>query len=379
MFRNRRWMLLLGIALLVIAAGGLGWWFAVRGRPYETPPLTFDGNSDRLKQTVIVPTLDTPIPEGKTAIWCASFQLAWNRLKDDVAKGPIQLENAQPIADRLNRGDQTEQDLDPESVYAAAGLVRDGVLDRIRGDMARKFPNVPSPQFDVPPEGAVAYAYLEASAKFDIPFFENDEPFEFTDSAGNKTAVGSFGIRKKDDYAYEKLRAQPKILYRGSEKRVGGEIPEFIVDPCKTSTPNQIILARVDRKTTLAETLHDIERQFKAHPVQDHESVIHPIDTLLVPNMVWQMTHRFSEVEGSDKRLLNSQVQGLHVDRAMQTIRFRLDRNGAELRSEFKAYVKPAATYFDFNRPFLIIMKKRDAKHPFFVMWVDNAELLQKK
>jgi hypothetical protein len=30
-----------------------------------------------------------------------------------------------------------------------------------------------------------------------------------------------------------------------------------------------------------------------------------------------------------------------------------------------------------FDRPFLIYLKKRDAARPFFVMWVDNAELLQ--
>jgi hypothetical protein len=32
-----------------------------------------------------------------------------------------------------------------------------------------------------------------------------------------------------------------------------------------------------------------------------------------------------------------------------------------------------------FYRPFFLYMKKRGAKHPFFVMWVDNAELLIKK
>jgi len=31
------------------------------------------------------------------------------------------------------------------------------------------------------------------------------------------------------------------------------------------------------------------------------------------------------------------------------------------------------------DRPFLIVMKKRDAKQPFFITWVDNAELLCKK
>ncbi len=29
--------------------------------------------------------------------------------------------------------------------------------------------------------------------------------------------------------------------------------------------------------------------------------------------------------------------------------------------------------------PFLVYMQKRDAEQPFFVMWVDNAELLTRQ
>src|SRR5437868_3423219 len=58
--------------------------------PTELFARTFDGSSTDLRQTVIVSTLDTPIPDGKSAIWCSSFQLAWNRLKAGVVGGPIQ-------------------------------------------------------------------------------------------------------------------------------------------------------------------------------------------------------------------------------------------------------------------------------------------------
>ena len=34
---------------------------------------------------------------------------------------------------------------------------------------------------------------------------------------------------------------------------------------------------------------------------------------------------------------------------------------------------------FIFSRPFIVYMKKRGCDQPFFVMWVDNAELLNKK
>ena len=65
-------------------------------------PLSFDGRSDRLSRTVILPTLDSPIPKGKSAIWCASFQMAWNKLKSEVAKGPIQVSGGEETANRLN-------------------------------------------------------------------------------------------------------------------------------------------------------------------------------------------------------------------------------------------------------------------------------------
>ena len=43
---------------------------------------------------------------------------------------------------------------------------------------------------------------------------------------------------------------------------------------------------------------------------------------------------------------------------------------------EALAIEKAEPREFRFHRPFLIYMKKRDADRPFFVMWVDNAELL---
>jgi hypothetical protein len=92
--------------------------------------------------------------------------------------------------------------------------------------------------------------------------------------------------------------------------------------------------------------------------------------------MNWRVEHRFRELEGKDKRLLNPNLRGLYLDRAAQTVAFRLDRSGAELESEAKVIVKPAASYYELTGPFLVYMQKRGARQPFFVMWVDNAELL---
>jgi hypothetical protein len=374
---SRRW-LWIPAALVVLGLATYLLFFQKTDRPFAASEPSFSNTSDALKRTVIVPTLDTPIPENHSAIWCSSFQLAWNELKT-VAEGPIQLANAEVVAERLNKAEHSDRDLDAQDVYAAAGFVRDGIIPRIQGDVAKKFPDLAIPTFDVPPDGAVAYAYARAHVGFTIPYFDNDERFLFTNSSGKQVPVKSFGIRKKDDYAYDKLRDQVQVLYIPKEAFWRDEqVPEFVVDPCKYSQPYQMIVAVIGRKPTLAEALADVQEKIATSPAKDHVARCNPRDTLLIPAMHWRVNHHFKELEGRDKQFQNPPLQGLFLDTALQSIQFRLDRSGAELASEAKIYVKPGASYFNVTRPFLIVVKKRDAKHPFFVMWVDNAELLDK-
>jgi hypothetical protein len=365
----------LGCALSLFLFWKLGHWDVAP----EEPALSFAGDSSTLARTVIVPTLDTPFPEGKSAVWCSSFQIAWNHLKSDVAEGPVLLENAEPVANRLNRAEQTEADLNSGSYYAAAGLVKNGIVKRIRDEMTRKFPGVPTNLSELDSDVvAVAYGYLNAQLKFRDPFFQNDESFIFNDSSGGRTSVKAFGIRKKDDYAYVHLREQVAVLYCPEKKIWKGEVDEFVLDPCKYSEPYQLVLARVGRKSTLADTLADVQEKTTATPATGLAAHLHQRDILLIPDMSWRVDHHFNELEGREKQFLNPGLSGLYLASASQVIQFRLNRSGAELASEAKVLVKPGESLFLFNGPFLICMRKRDASQPFFVMWVDNAELLQK-
>jgi hypothetical protein len=99
-----------------------------------------------------------------------------------------------------------------------------------------------------------------------------------------------------------------------------------------------------------------------------------PNDVLLVPDFFWQISHRFSDLEG--RAFLNPKLKGRRLEVARQDILFRLERSGAELESESKIYCLPIPTYFVLDRPFLICMRRRDAAEPYFVMWIDNAELM---
>jgi hypothetical protein len=232
--------------LLVVGCGIIPWsgqieralYLRNKG-PYTVPPVAFDGDSTGLKQSVIIPTLDTAMPEGKNVIWCATFQMAWDRLKNDVIGEPVRIANAEAAADSLNKAVVADDDLPEGAYYAAAGLTKDGIAEKIRREMQERFHKEP---MDLDDKQAVilAYAYLRANVPFTLPFFDNDEEFQFTDVRGQKTRVSSFGLRHKDESKYFDLRDQVEVLYLKRGEKWGQPPTEFALDLCRESKPNQV-------------------------------------------------------------------------------------------------------------------------------------------
>ena len=342
---------------------------------------TFDGISTDLKSTQIVPTLGTEIENGHNAVWCASFLAVWKSLASDLAEGDISLDGAPPAAALLNKAEDPTPHTPTGSLYVATGWEHKGIIEKINKELRAAFPERLPPAFPgLAPQSFVTYAYLEANVKFSIPYFQSRTPMQFTDSSGAKTEVTSFGIRSQDEYAYGRLRAQPRVLFRQGEPFDADM--EFAIDLCADSSPSQIVVARIKRESSLTAMLERIENEVAAAEAlmkkdtgyASYLQTIGPNDILLVPDLFWRVSHRFSELEG--KSFLNPKLQGQRLDVAQQDILFRLDRSGAELKSEAKTYALPIPTLYVLDRPFLIYMKKRGATAPYFAMWVDNGELL---
>jgi hypothetical protein len=64
--------------------------------------------------------------------------------------------------------------------------------------------------------------------------------------------------------------------------------------------------------------------------------------------------------------------------RAAQDIMFKLNEKGAMVKSTSNMIAAAIPKQLIFNRPFLIYLKKKNGKWPYFAMWVDNAELMEK-
>ncbi|GAG63195.1 unnamed protein product, partial [marine sediment metagenome] len=58
-------------------------------------------------------------------------------------------------------------------------------------------------------------------------------------------------------------------------------------------------------------------------------------------------------------------------------IKFNLDERGAELESDATAvFGGMPFRHFSFTKPFLVLLMRKGAEKPYFVLWVANAEVL---
>ncbi len=101
-------------------------------------------------------------------------------------------------------------------------------------------------------------------------------------------------------------------------------------------------------------------------------------DCLYVPVVSFDVLKEYKEFYGFPVFSKNPKLNDMPCVLAEQQIRFRLDRTGAVLKSESLGgfFGEPMARDFIFDRPFLVMLIRKDAKLPYFARWVGNDELL---
>jgi hypothetical protein len=312
-------------------------------------------DSSTLQQTVVVPALRCPIPEHQNVIWCSSFELAWKQIPSS-----IRIEGAEDILGFLNESEVSAADVEPDSYYTAAGPCTKDTVEKIHQDLNEKFSS-PEPSsllesLTDEPDLLVVYAYLTASVLFDHPFMDLPENIVFTDSVGKIRSVRGFGVLRERGATMGFALPQVSILHQDADKG------EFVLDLSRETQPYQLVVAKIPHLQTLADTLEDVTRRVSTY--QD-KTILLPGNSLSVPNMNFNIGHRFRELEADP------------IAEASQRTTFQLNRFGATLESEaeLKLLGIPEGEYL-LDGPFLIQMKKRAAPRPCFVMWVDNVELM---
>jgi hypothetical protein len=208
----------------------------------------------------------------------------------------------------------------------------------------------------------VAYAYLFKELPFKWAFHRFKENLIF-----EGYYVDSFGIEQLfyDQRNEVKMASQVVIIDHKNND-------DFIIELKTQAKDDRLILAKVSPEASLGETISMVEKRIeKAKPEKMDE-----MSDLFVPVLDFDILKEYSELYGHPIHSTNKNIEKTEIAVALQTVRFRLDERGAVLKSEsiIAAGLTPENLVFD--KPFLILLKRHDAKKPYFALWVGNAELL---
>ena len=315
--------------------------------------------------TKIVAHLCEQLIPSENQVYCSTMQLAWNELSEYVG-GEITFDtNNRGVKTaltlrELNKKTFRKEHLDEESYLAVAGLVSDGILIRIQKGLQDKFKDTTKIDFSgVCPTDIIAYAYLLKNLMFTQKFDEIE------DLTFDGIPVKAFGTVVREDSPH-KLLNQVRVLHYKDPT-------EFTLS-FKTQSEDIMVMAMLEPKASLDETLEAVKEEYSEHLIEK--------DELKVPKLSFDLEHRFSELQNRQV-FINGVVSDRFIAEAIQLIKFELNEYGAKLRSEAAittrciSCIRPRE--FIFDKPFLIYLKHHEDAPPYFVAWVGDTDFMVKK
>ena len=154
---------------------------------------------------------------------------------------------------------------------------------------------------------------------------------------------------------------------------------DFVLELKTRAQDDLLILAKLPP----AHTLGDMVRRVHSRVANAKPSTMAEDERICVPVLDFDILKEYPEVYNHPIKSANRKLNGLMIKVALQAIRFRLDDKGSVLRSEALLGMKggpgmrrrPRTFYFD--KPFLVLLKRKHAKNPYFALWVANTELMK--
>ncbi|MCE1245970.1 MAG: hypothetical protein LWY06_04945 [Firmicutes bacterium] len=330
------------------------------------------GGEGKKGVTVLTPVREAKIVSGRNLVYCATFQLAWNELCHSVLKGKALMEGSPLLAEQLNGVFEREKSpaVTGGGFIAMSGTGGSGIIEKINRKIESVFKGKMEPvNQDVGDEDIFVYAALLRNFPFSV---EYDDIHAARRLSFKGEKVKFFGVPLFQDRAgkMQELKKQTQIL-KYDEKS-----GEFIVRMESEPVGQELILASVKPGDTLGKTYDKVMNQIKSVKPESLEEQ----DTLAIPEIEFSLTTNFDELTG--KKILNKANTGITIGGAVQAVSFHLDKTGARLKSnaELLVYANGKSHKYRqlvFSKPFLICMKEKKLKTPYFLMWVDNSGVMK--
>lgn len=302
-------------------------------------------------------------------IWVGTFQLVWNDLMDGIVKGPVEFKGKKSkLAEELNAQSFTKEMISENSYYTKYGETSPELRETIEKAIKEKFDETSdvlnSVDWAPGPNKYTAYAMLKKDFKFLTAF----DKLKMERFGKNKEKVQYFGINKKSDKILDKT---VHVMFYNSSK-------DFAV-VIYTQTDDVLYLYRTKDDKTFDKLYSDM---FIKRAQYEGNSDFTEKDELKVPNIGLYKEQSFDE-------LCNREIKGTNMmlDKALETVEFKMDNEGVKLKSEAiiatkmsamlpEKKLKPRKFYFDDT--FVIFLQEQGKDKPYFAMRVNDAAAINK-
>lgn len=315
-------------------------------------------------------------------IWCGTFQLIWNDLKNDLAKQDIVFNPQLKVVENLNKETFTTKELSEASYYKKIGTPSLKLKEEIEKAIKDKFNEKSDILNDFKwenrdPKDYFLYAMLKKEFQFEKAF-EELENGKFRDYDN----VKYFGI--KSDETGE-LKQQVDVLYYKSKD-------DFAVK-LRTKQEDEVILCKNPEGKTFGEIYNNIldKTEVKVYNMPNNQDNYEAIkvygelkegELLKVPNIKLKEKNEITEIE--DKKFLFSNGEVYSIEKALQTIEFELDRTGGKIKSEAGMMVKNESVAimdeireFSIDDTFAIFLIEKGKDKPYFAGKINDITKFQ--
>lgn len=316
----------------------------------------------------VLPLL-TSTTKQENRVWVGTFQLAWNELMEQIVKGSVEFEGSTPLlVKELNKQAFKATDLSEDSYYTTSGKVSPELKIAIEKAIKEKFNEksdvLNSLNWTPAPEKYLVYSMLKKDFKF-LTAFDKLKPAKFGSKRGK---VDYFGIDKNSNKALD--RNVGVMFYNSSN--------DFAIK-IFTKGKDILYLYRTDDNKSFDKLYSDMfAKRSKYKGPFDFKSD----DEFKVPNISLYSEKSFDEVAGK-------QIKGtdMMIDKALETIDFKMDNEGVKLKSEavimttlcalpFEEKVQPRKFYFDDT--FVLFLQEIEKDSPYFALRVKDVQQINK-
>ena len=303
-------------------------------------------------------------------VWGGAMNLAWDELNDNILHEKLKLnttdKTALEMVEKFNNPIFTKNDLDESSYYIKSGYGQQTV-DLINKESKEKFPSKSfgDLQINLSPKDIISYAYFLKEVEYKTMFDKKDISFKEQKVTGfyfNHEAQG-------DQQGNVKI-----IKYENDNK--------FIISLQLKDENDQLILAKGYEMNDPQTVIKEINQNNQGNLI-----TISGDDNFEAP--ILHLDHHREYVELINKNLANKGFEDYAITQMFENIKFDMNEKGAKVENEAvivgalgmaggpTKQIKPKN--FILNKPYWVIMQRKNSQNPYFILGINNTELMEKK